>query len=62
MKFIFGMQIKIKVSDKFIVPFRLCVARYAQSTQKRSLHPEVYLQKNAKDEVAFLLHRNQING
>ena len=35
MKFVFGMQINIKVFYKFILSFWLCVARHAQSAQHK---------------------------
>ena len=35
MKFIFGMQINIKVFYKLILSFWVCVARHAQSTQNK---------------------------
>ena len=53
MKFIFGMQINIKVFHKFIVSFWVCVARHAQITQNK-LESLQYLQKNVCDEVDFL--------
>ena len=35
MKFIFGMQINIKIFYKFILSFWVCIARFAQSIQNK---------------------------
>ena len=53
MKLIFGLQINIKVFYKLIVPFWMCGARYAQSTQNIKFS---YLQKNVGDKFDFWTH------
>ena len=50
-KFIFGMQIDIKVFYKLIQSFWVCVTRHSQGTQNKKF---AYLQKRVADEVDFL--------
>ena len=53
-KFVFGMQVNIKVFNKLILSFLECVSRLGQSTQKIKF---AYLcnvsRKNVGDEVDF---------
>ena len=55
MKFIFGMQINIKVFYKLILSVWVCVTRHAHSTQNKKFDISLqYLQKNMGDEVDLL--------
>ena len=57
MKFIFGMQIDVKVFDKLILSFWVCVAIHTQSTQnKKFIYISLqYLQENMGEKVDFSL-------
>ena len=53
MKFIFEMQINIKIFYKLILSFWVCVTRHAQGTQKKMFEKSMF-QKSMGDEVYFL--------
>ena len=56
MKFIFDMQIKVKVFYKLIVSLRAYVASHAQITQNNKFAISLqYLKENVKDKVDSLL-------
>ena len=55
MKFIFGIQINIKVFYKLILLFWVCVARHVQSIQNNKFAIFLqYLKDSVNDEVDFL--------
>ena len=55
MKFIFGMDINLKIFYMLIVPLWVCIARHAQSNQNNKFAISLqYLEENVKDEVVFL--------
>ena len=54
MKFIFGMQINIKVFYKLILSFLLCVTRHAQNTQSKKFAYLFNIPGKHGDEVDFL--------
>ena len=51
-KFLFGMQINIKIFYKLIVSLWVYVARHAQSTQNKSVIFLQYLKENVKEEAS----------
>ena len=60
MKFIFDMQINIKVFYNLMVPFWVCVSRHSQCTQNNTFAISLqytlqYLKENLKDKVDFPL-------
>ena len=55
MKFIFGMQMNIKIFYKWVLRFWACIARHAQSSQNNKFAISLqYVQKEMSDEVYFL--------
>ena len=62
MKFIFGIQINMKVFYKLILSFLVCVSEHVQSTQNNKLAISLrYLKKDVSDEVD-LLHADKHKG
>ena len=55
MKFIFGIQINIKVFYKLILSFWVCLGKHAKFIGNKESTSLQYLQKDVGDEVGFLL-------
>ena len=54
MRLIFCLQINRKIFNKLALPFWVCVARHAQSTQNKKFTISLqYLKEGMKDEVNF---------
>ena len=58
MKYVFGMQINIKVFYKLILSVWICVPRYSQSTQNKFAYPCNIFRKMREMNLIFCLQIN----